>query len=245
MKYILNKRILISLLVVLMFLSFSAQAQQKPFKFGFKVSPAIAWLSPDAKSYEQGGSDFAFAWGFTADITLMEHYYLATGFNVSYFSGKLKYPHIVEYESNGFDMLYEGEMQRDYNLRYIEVPMALKMKTNELTNNLLFFGMIGVNTGFNIRAKADEKFNGESIIGGDYNYTEEKVDIKNETTTVKASLLVGAGTEYIIDESISIVLGINFNNGFTNILKGSNTVDPSIDAKAVPYYFELNLGVIF
>lgn len=245
MKYKIKNTLISSFIVLMMVISISSQAQQKPFKFGFKLSPAVSWLSPDAKNYEGNGSDFTFSWGLIADITLMENYYLATGFNVSYFGGKLKYPHIATEESSGIPMDYTGEMQRDYNLRYIEVPMALKMKTNELAKNLKFFGQIGINTGFNIRAKANDEFSGTNTLTGKYSYAENKLDIKEETTLVKASLLVGAGTEYVIDESVSVVIGINFNNGFTNVLKGSNTVDNSIDAKAVPYYFELNLGVIF
>lgn len=235
----------IPILSLLLLLNMNSEAQQKPFKFGFKLSPAISWMSPDAVDYEGNGSAFTFSWGLMADITLMENYYLATGFNVSYFGGKLKYPHMESLETNGIPMEYTGEMQRAYNLRYIEVPLALKMKTNELAKNLLFFGQIGINTGFNIRAKANDEFSGSNPISGDYSYRENKLDIKDETTLVKASLLVGAGTEYVIDESVSIVMGINFNNGFTNILTGKNTVDSSVDAKAVPYYFELNLGVIF
>jgi len=239
LKSILNIKI-----IVIILLSMSTQitiAQHKPFKFGFKLAPAISWLSPDSKHYENGGGAFSFAWGFTSDFLLMEHYYVATGFNVSYFKGKMNYAHSVENNS----IVYNGQMERTYNLRYIEVPVAIKMKTNELIDKFKFYGLIGINTGFNIRAKADEDFSGSSSLGTSYKYNESKVDIKEESTIVKASLLVGAGTEYVIDESVSLIIGINFNNGFTNILKGNNTSYPEIETKAIPYYFELNLGVIF
>jgi hypothetical protein len=215
----------------------NTNAQQKPFKFGFKVAPGISWLGPDAKEYESGGAAFTFAWGFVSDFTLMDNYYVSTGFNMSYFKGKLKYPHT-------FDN-YSGNLERTYNLRYIEVPVALKMKTNELVDNFSFFGLIGINTGFKIRAKANESFYGSHDIATVmHSYSENQVDISNETATVKASLLVGAGTEYVVDESVSIFVGINFNNGFTNVLKGTNTAN-DVEARAIPYYFELNLGVIF
>jgi len=171
----------------------------------------------------------------------MDNYYLSTGFNMSYFQGKLVYPHAIENE----DIVYDGSMNRTYNLRYIEVPLALKMKTNELIDNFQFFGLIGVNTGFKLRAKANDSYKGYSEIWSEYySYSEEKVDIRDEAAAIKASLLVGAGTEYVIDESVSIIIGVNFNNGFSNILKGKNT-STGVEARAVPYYFELNLGVIF
>ncbi len=245
MKYI-NKSIFFALTSILLLLAQTGNAQQKPFKFGFKLSPALSWLSPEVDDYKYNGTSFSFAWGFVADITLMEHYYINTGFNVSYFKGKLSYPHLVVAEDDMFNVEYTGTLDRVYNLRYIEVPLAFKMKTNELAPNLQFFGLIGINTGINIRAKSDDTFSGANSFSGlKLNYTEEKVDIKDEASLFKASLLVGAGAEYIIDESISVVIGLNFNNGFTNVLNGTNSVDKKVEAKAIPYYFELNLGVIF
>ena len=236
MKNIFRNTAWVIIATILILNTQQTKAQQKPFKFGFKLAPALSWLSPDSKHYDYDGNAFSFAWGFVADITIMEHYYLNTGFNVSYFSGHLKYDHQTTESDES-----KGTMYRNYNLRYIEVPISFKMKTNELVDKFSFFGLIGINTGINIRAKADETFKGSSS----FSYTEDKVDIKNETRLFKASLLVGAGTEYEIDESVSIVIGVNFNNGFTNVLKGSNSVYTDIDAKAIPYYFELNLGVIF
>jgi len=237
MAYFNKKASSILIVIAIVLMVQVVHAQQKPFKFGFKLAPAISWLSPDSKNYDSGGSSFAFAWGFVADITLMEHYYLATGFNVSYFKGSLVYPHSMKDEQGIF---YKGIMNETYNLRYIEVPLTIKMKTNTFGNNFMFFGLIGFNTGINIRAKSDQSFSSNS-----YSFSDEKVDIKDHATLFKTSLLVGAGTEYVIDESVSLIIGVNFNNGLTNVLKGSNTVDPDIETKAVPYYFELNLGVIF
>jgi len=236
----LKRNIIVGVLVLFIF-NTQLFAQQKPFKFGFKIAPAISWMSPDAQDYESGGSAFTFAWGFISDFTLMDNYYVSTGFNMSYFQGKLSFPHSCEYEN----VTYDGTMDRTYNLRYIEVPLSLKMKTNELIENFQFFGLIGVNTGFKIRSKANDYFRGfNEILNDDYSYSEEQVDIRDETAAVKASLLVGAGTEYVVDESISIIFGINFNNGFTNVLKGENNSN-GVEARGIPYYFELNLGVIF
>jgi len=234
------KRVVILLFLFTLFMSQGIKAQQKPFKLGFKVSPAISWLSPDSKHYKSDGSKFSFSWGLIADITLMEHYYLGTGFNISYFKGSLQYPHQMTID----DVSYTGTMARTYNQRYIELPLTIKMKTNEFKDNFLFFGLIGFNTGILIRAKADEDFTGTNN-GITKMYSDTQVDIKEESTLFKTALIVGAGAEYVIDESVSIVIGVNFNSGLTNVLKGSNTVYPDIEAKAVPSYFELNLGVIF
>lgn len=242
-----NYRQILSVLLIgtLLFAAQNAHSQQKPFKFGFKLAPGISWLSPDTKGYENTGSQFTFAWGFTADITLMEHYYFATGFNVSYFGGELSYLHGVNSDDLTSSILINGTLTRTYNQRYVEVPLAFKMKTNELVNNTMFFGIIGINTGILIRAKADENFITTDREFSHLSYSEEKIDIKEESAAFKASLVVGAGAEYVIDDSISLVFGLNFNNGLTNVLSGTNTIDNTLEHKAIPYYFELNLGVIF
>ena len=240
MKLINIKTVIILLILFTVLMSQNLKAQQKPFKLGFKISPAISWLSPDSKHYKSDGNEFSFSWGLIADITLMEHYYLGTGFNISYFKGSLQYPHQMTIDGDN----YTGTMVRTYNQRYIEVPLTIKMKTNEFKDHFLFYGLIGFNTGILIRAKADENFSG-TYNGATKSYSDTQVDIKDESTLFKTALIVGAGTEYVIDESVSVIVGINFNSGLTNVLKGSNTVYPDIDAKAVPSYFELNLGVIF
>ena len=73
MKYI-NKSIFFALTSILLLLAQTGNAQQKPFKFGFKLSPALSWLSPDVDDYKYNGTSFSFAWGFVADITLRDNY---------------------------------------------------------------------------------------------------------------------------------------------------------------------------
>ena len=108
-----HKIILITLFVLFGFQTF---AQLKPFRFGVKAAPNVAWISADTENYENEGPVLGFSWGFLADITLMEHYFLKTGFNFDYLNGKLIFP---------FEDLNDsisGSLHRKYNLRYLEVP---------------------------------------------------------------------------------------------------------------------------
>ncbi|MBK6964765.1 MAG: hypothetical protein IPH20_12700 [Bacteroidales bacterium] len=56
----------------------------------------------------------------------------------------------------------------------------------------------------------------------------------------KASMIVGAGIEYPLDSSTSLVAGINFNNGFTNALKGNNKINTDLGHHGVPNMLELS-----
>lgn len=219
-----------------------AISQIKPFRFGLKLAPNIGWISPDSEGYENDGSVPGFSWGFISDFTITENYFVGTGFNVNYLNGKLQYPHEMDIIENNDTTTYTGTLKRKYNLRYIELPLTLKMKTNKF-NSIQFYGQIGFSLGFNIKAKAKDDFSYE--VGGQYMSESNERDISDEITFLRGALVLGGGIEYYVDDSTSIIAGITFSNGISNILKGNNTVDPSIAQKAVPHYIELTLGVIF
>ena len=213
-------------------------SQIKPFRFGLKVAPNVGWISPDSDGYEMDGTVPGFSWGFVSDFTITENYFFGTGFNVSYINGKLNYP---DRQIIGTDTV-DGTLNRKYNLRYIDVPLTLKMKTNKF-DKIQFFGQIGFSLGINVKAKAKDNFSYK--INGSDKREASKPNISDEVALFKGSLVLGGGIEYYIDNSTSIIAGITFYNGLSNILKGDNTVDQMIGQKAVPHYVELTLGVIF
>ncbi|MBC8489280.1 MAG: PorT family protein [Bacteroidetes bacterium] len=224
-----RKKIIIS--IILLIYGIQGFAQIKPFRFGFKVAPNIAWISPDSKTYKSDGSVIGFSWGFLADFTLTENYFVKTGFNMDYHSGKLEYPHTIPPDT--------GTMHRKYNLRYLQIPLTLKMRTNKF-GKFAYFGEIGFGTSFNLRAKSKDEFiynNGQN--------TYDTEDIKDEIVFMKESIILGIGIEYFVDESTSIIAELTFNHGISNVLKGENTADPNIKQKGFLYYFELNIGVMF
>ncbi len=210
-------------------------SQMKPFRFGLKVAPTIGWMSPDTEKYENDGSAAGFNWGFISDFTITENYFFATGFNINYLNSKLKYETGIIL--NADTVLTEGILARRYKLRYIDVPLSLKMKTNQF-NNVQFYGQIGFTAGLNIKSNSEDNF---SYDGGSQ---KQEKDISDDITFLKGALILGAGIEFFLDHSTSLVAGITFSNGISNVLKGNNAIT-NYRQKAVPNYFELTLGVIF
>ncbi|NOX48043.1 MAG: PorT family protein [Chlorobi bacterium] len=228
----------IPIMIILLFWGMQSFSQVKPFRFGFKVAPNISWISPDSKGYSADGAQLGFSWGFLADITLTENYFVKTGFEVDYLGGKLNYPHTMLIPGDTLSSV--GNMNRKYNLRYLTIPLTIKMRTNQF-GKVAYYGEIGFGTSFNLRAKGADSFD---YNGGQSNYSSEE-DLNDEVTFVKSSIIVGGGMEYFIDNSTSIILGISFSNGLNNILKGDNSVDPEIKQKGHLYYFQLTVGVMF
>ncbi len=212
-----------------------AYSQIKPFRFGLKAAPNLAWITPDSKGYKADGSALGFSWGFLADFTLTDNYFIKTGFSMDFLNSKLSFP----YSENINNETQTGEMHRKYNLRYLQIPLSIKMRTNQF-NKIAYYGEIGFGTSFNIRARSQDEFivNGQSSLNADE-------DISNEVAFLRESLIIGLGVEYFIDQSTSLMAGISFDNGLTNMLKGYNTFDPNVKQKGKMYYFSLNVGVMF
>lgn len=221
--------------ILFVFMSQVAFPQVKSFRFGLKVSPSISWLSPNTPGYENDGAKLGFNWGLISDFALTENYFLSSGFNINYLNGKLLYE--TNMSVPGETDLKTGNLSRTYNLRYIDVPLMLKMKTNQF-NKSQFYGQIGMLVGFNVKANAKDSF----TTGG--TTTDFENEISDEIKFLRSSLLLGGGVEYYLDKSTSIIGGISFSNGFTNVLNKNNPIT-SEKQKAVFNYFELTLGIIF
>lgn len=230
-----KKYLIVSFILVFTMVS-GAIAQQKPFVFGFKAGPNLGWMNPDTRDYDNDGVKVGFSWGFTADFFIMENYSFASGFDVVFLNGRIEMPHKVDIDSITVN---EGKLYRTYHLKYIQVPVTLKMRTNEL-GKFRIFGQIGLGTNFLIGAKADDEF-----IYGRESDTENEIDIYDDMKFMRESLIIGGGVEYSLGGSTSIMASLLFNNGFTNILKGYNSVDGSLKNKAQANYISLEVGIVF
>ncbi|MBE0640210.1 MAG: PorT family protein [Bacteroidales bacterium] len=229
------KKSLFTMALLLILIQPTVYSQAKPFRFGLRVAPTVDWLSPSSEGYENDGAAFGFNWGFMSDITLTDNYYFSTGFGIQHFNGKLQF----EYQEvlDGNTEPTSGMLSRKYILRYVEVPLLIKMKTNKF-DNIQYFGQIGFGLGLNVKATAKDTFtySGGSSTG--------ESDISDEIVFLRGSWALGGGLEYYLDESTSLLVGLTFSNGISNILKDNNPVT-GIEQKAVPNYFELTLGIFF
>jgi len=219
----------LTLVLLLSLVTFASYAQFPPYYFGLKAAPQLSWMRPNTDSYEGDGVKAGFAWGFIAEFNFTENHSIATGFNMIFNGGKLSFPAEQGEET--------GVMSRDYSLKYIELPLTLKMRTNDI-GAMRYFGRIGLGTAFNIGSKKADEFTpvGGSVVSSDKT-------TYDDVALVRESLIVGMGTEYEIKEGPKLGVELTFNNGFTNILTGKSIT--GADEKATPNFFELAFSVIF
>lgn len=214
----------LTLVLLLSLVTYAANAQFPPYYFGLKAAPQISWMKPDTDGYTGNGSKIGFAWGFIAEFNFTENHSIGTGFNMLFNGGKLTFPTVVGDAS--------GTMNREYFLKYIEIPLTLKMRTNDI-NGTKYFGRIGLGTGFNIGSKKEDEF-----ISTDGEVTKSPKNNYDEVAFVREALIVGLGAEHEIAQGPKLGLELTFNNGFTNVLTEKNV-------KATSNFFELAFSVIF
>ena len=206
--------------VLAIVLTLSLHAQQGPkFRIGLTASPALSWFSPETRNYLSEGPVLGISYGLIGEYHLGDHYAISTNFLISNFGGKLRYI-VLE---PGYGVV---DREREYRLRYFEVPVTFKLQSSE----------IGY---FNLKATGFDSFTQNQT-----GITLER-DIKGEIPLVRLAFVVGAGAEYALGQRIRLVGGLMYSNGFTNNLKGRNETMENAFQSATSSYFSLNVGIMF
>ena len=230
------KRLLTSL--SLMILSISGFAQDETvLHFGLKAAPSLAWLRSDTPGYTSDGSKFGFSYGLMTEFKFAPNYAFATGIDISYRGGKFKTVTDIKNPSGGDSLNISNASS--YTLQYIEIPLTLKLKTNEI-GYLSYYLQAGVAPGWNIRARQNFTTTTQITSGGSTitsSATGEGVDIKDDINNLNFSMIIGGGVEYTISGSTVLLAGLQFNNGFIDVFDG--------DAKVNSNFLALTLGVLF
>lgn len=219
------------------------------FHFGLKVSPDLSWLAPSDKTFTDNGSRLGFGYGLITEFGFSKNYAFSTGLEVLNAGGKLTMPDSTffpklntEVSPNRTDSFLLHN--RTYRLRYVNVPLLLKLKTNQIAS-MTYFGQFGFDVSFKWRALADDDV---SLKGTES--TLNDVDISKDINFIRLALNVGLGAEYNLSGATSMVFSINYNNGFTNALRKDSKMlldkhKSALQQNAVFNYVSLTVGVLF
>lgn len=192
-------------------------------RIGVYGAPTLSSMRPSAakdgaKTQENGGNKIGFTYGLMVDYNFTENYAIVTGLQVNSTGGKIN-------TSN--PSAVNGEVIQssfDYSLQYLEIPLALKLKTDKI-GKFSFFGQAGLTMGFNISKKATyQLIQKRATVDTVY-----KADAKEKITgpigniaPVVFSMNIGIGTQYTIGKKLDAYFGLFFNNGFA-----PNVTDPT------------------
>src|ERR1051325_7694083 len=136
------KKIFVISLFTVFALYTSAQetkSNTQKFHFGLKAAPSLAWLKTDSKTLSSDGSKFGFSYGLITESNFADHYAFATGIDVTYRGGKF-----AQTMTDTIGNITKKNSK--INLEYVEIPLTLKFKTNEI-GYFTYFLQVGVAPG--------------------------------------------------------------------------------------------------
>ncbi|MBL7982554.1 MAG: PorT family protein [Flavobacteriales bacterium] len=219
----------------------TTKAQDDSFRLGIKLAPNFAWMRSDSKDLQSDGNRLSYSFGLTGDLKLNAagNYFFSTGILYNNIGGTFKAD--GTYDLNGTTTTVRS--QQDLKLRYIEVPLTLKLRATS-EKPLSFYGQVGFSAAFNIRARTDAT---TTLTVGN-NTSSASLDDENvidDIALFKASMVVGAGLEFALPSGTTLFGGLTYNNAFTNALDGDAKNLNATGKKSRLYadYLEITLGI--
>lgn len=222
-------------------------AQFEDVRFGFQLSPAFTGMTTDNNRINRNGTNLGLKLGMMTELYFRQNYAISTGigFNFNH-GGSLTYEYGGRYwvQSDlgpGLDTLPAG-VKLKYSLQFIEIPMLIKMRTREF-GRVRYFLEPGVF--LNFKSKSTGSIEGRGV-GADA----EKINIKKDINGIGMLWGLNGGLEYSLAETTSLVAGLGFQSGFTDMTENKGTIfDPSGNkrdtSKATGSVIVLKLGIIF
>jgi hypothetical protein len=255
---IMNLRLRKTHLTFIFLVAFAASTMAQDLHFGFQLSPSWSWLSTDNTRINGTGSALGLKLGLIAENRFSEAYSISTGLGFHFNTGgALRFALPGKLWTNSYDNFDTKPTARDtfakdaklrYSISFFEIPIGLKMRTAETGNHIRWFAEPQLTIAFRTNAKG-------AISSATPVPDQEKIPIKGEVAGAMLSWGIGAGGEYVIANNTAVVVGLYFQNGFTDVTKdGSSTmydatVTPNIqrvdNSKGVIKSITLRLGVMF
>lgn len=199
----------------------SSSDKLKRLRFGVFVAPTISWMKPTAEKdgsqiQNNGGSKPGLIYGLMGDYYFTDNYAIASGLYINSGGGKIHTSNDVISTVNPWAIT---RADINYTLQYLEIPVALKLRTDEI-NKMRFFGQVGLTVAFNISKKFSYDITAtNSNSGADSLFvSEEKAKITGGVGNIIPVLFqmnIGAGMQYAIGPKLDAYVGFFFNNGFT------------------------------
>jgi len=242
-----KKIVLLFSILILAGVELSAQSA---FRFGFQLSPNFTWMSNNENNINGNGSNLGLKVGMIGEKFLSEqdNYLLTFGVGFAFNQGgTLRHDIGGDFWTNALDetdplrTLPDG-VNLKYGIQYIELPIGLKMRTQEF-GYLRYYVEPALTLGIKTQARGS--------IEGAGGVSAEDIDIKKDVGFLNLSLGIGAGVEYSIGENLSLVGGLAFQSGFTDVSsndgqqKADGQAPVKEDSKAKINSLTVRIGVMF
>ncbi len=218
-----RKLLVVTALIFSSLITLSAQTQRdSDLRFAFVLSPQISWIKSDHNAVSSNGSLFGYNFGVVMDKFFATNYAISTGLTINTTGGQLSYRDGGEFTIGGETNVELDKTSIEYRLKYIEIPLSLKLQTND-QQRTSFYGVFGLAGNINIKTNNGS---GKSL--------------NDEVRSLFASYHFGGGVQYSIGGNSYLNMGIKYNQGINDITKNKGYSDNAILNRLV-----FQFGIIF
>lgn len=188
----------ITLLVLLLLAGFSSMAQ---IEIGLQLSPTISgnrFVAEDRYNFDQESSKLRLGVGVVADYFFAQNYAFSTGLVYRSKGSEITY---TETDDSGVAL----NKQDDLAVQYLELPISLKLFTNEVAPGTILYFQVGGSLNTKVAAQVNDKkvINGEKVM--------------KRFNIFEADALLGGGAEFQLGQSTKIFAGLTYHRGLTDI----------------------------
>lgn len=211
---------------ILLFFIIYGNSATAQVRFGVVAHPQYTWMASETADVTNLSGKIGFNGGLILENYFAENYAIMSGISISVEGGKLSYEDTLQYIVNDARVPILPETKLDYSLQYVQIPLGLKLKSNEI-GYTTFFANLGFTAGINIKARLKD--------------SEKHIQDENISEEIKLFNLgyhFGGGIEYSLGGNTSVLAGVTFVNGFVDIT-GRN------EDKVTMKNISLRLGILF
>lgn len=223
----------------------SALAQQAPFRFGLHFTPNYTWVSPETRLLNRESGALGFGYGLLVEHAIgNSNYYFSTGLSVNQLQYRSSIDSAIFKRSDGTTDFFRNPLY-NYRVQYFELPLSMKMRTNQM-GAIRIYGQFGLNAGVMFKSKARVEGHPDVFDATEYFFINKVDDYRpvgslatdDRVTAFRASVIIGAGMEYLLSGDTHLVLGLRLDNPFTDSYRGDKLSGRTPSAG-------LQVGIIF
>ena len=235
------KKLLLSLGLALG-ISTAAQAQ---VEIGLKISPNIGSNRfTDSKTVKltNDGSRPHIGGGLVVAFFFGENYAFNTGLELVSKGGSIKSNQTVTMDDGtgtGGTLTTVVPGLLKLGAQYVQVPIGIKLFTNEIAPDTRLFFLLGVEGGVLAGARAD----GSKTFKKAFHKIAQDDKVTKHINTFEAGVQAGAGAELLMGKSTKVFGGISYHRGLTNI--ADKTLYDDKDVAIQNNLFALDIGLKF
>lgn len=190
--------------------------KQNEVHFGFKLNPTFGYLQiRDPSKLRSDGLKLGFTFGGTADYIFSRHLAATGELELSTINGGTVQ---TNFQPAPPAIPNVPQINKStYQVRYIELPLAIKLRSNTIGEASLIYLKLGIDGAIKLSEGTEHitSQNGISTIQGNSNGAKL-------FTFFRGSFIAGAGYDYRFSHDLTFTSGLLINQGFTNISRGLN-----------------------